>query len=278
MPSEFSFSLSLAAIDLLWEQLRLGAPVRIFEVPSFGATIEDRARLRSVVFDDLTSRNLAFRGRLEPEVEEALVTIGRFQHAIEAVGVLDRGTRLLARGATNGRMAVVAELAGQTVSFDTYRHEGLVPEVVKLIGDERPGPGRSVSFPETDQDTQRAAGQRRGREQEEEDFGGVLEDVRPQQSGYELEKRAAQTIWERPRKRVGMFTVYGRDRGGRELMTPVLSWFDTDEGRYLGYSRPGPDGQQWTTYTPADTGRIAHQLIGMLGSVNQVQAAGQQRR
>lgn len=277
MPSEFSFSLSLAAIDLLWEQLRLGTPVRIFEVPSFGATLEDRARLRNVVLDDLTSRNLAYRGRLEPEVEEALVTLGRFQHAIDAAGILDRGKRLLARGATNGRTAVVAQLEGQTISFDTYRHEGLVPEVIKLIGEERPGPGRSVTFPEANPEADRRAAVRQSREQED-DFGGVLQDVRPQQGGYELEKRAAQTMWERPRKRVGMFTVYGRDRVGRELMTPVLSWFDTDEGRYLGHSRPGPDGQQWTTYTPADTGRITHQLIGMLGSVNQQQAPAQQRR
>jgi hypothetical protein len=277
MPSEFSFSLSLAAIDLLWEQLRLGTPVRIFEVPSFGATTEDRARLRNVVLDDLTSRNLAYRGRLEPEVEEALVTLGRFQHAIDAAGVLDGGKRLLARGATNGRTAVVAQLDGQTISFDTYRHEGLVPEVIRLIGEERPGPGRSVTFPEANPEAERRAAMRQSREQDD-DFGGVLQDVRPQQGGYELEKRAAQTMWERPRKRVGMFTVYGRDRGGRELMTPVLSWFDTDEGRYLGHSRPGPDGQQWTTYTPADTGRITHQLIGMLGSVNQQQAPAQQRR
>jgi hypothetical protein len=277
MPSDFSFSLSLAAIDLLWEQLRLGSPVRIFEVPSFGATVEDRARLRSVVLEDLTSRNLAYRGRLEPEVEEALVILGRYQHAIEAVGILDHGKRLLARGATNGRTAVLAELSGQTVSFDTFRHEGLVPEVIRLVGEEKPGPGRSVTFPEADPEAERKASMRRGRDQED-DFGGVLQDVRPQQGGYDLEKRAAQTIWERPRKRVGMFTVYGRDRVGRELMTPVLSWFDTDEGRYLGYSRPGPDGQQWTTYTPADTGRIAHQLIGMLGSVNQTQAPAQQRR
>jgi hypothetical protein len=50
-----------------------------------------------------------------------------------------------------------------------------------------------------------------------------------------------------------------------------LSWFDTDEGRYIGHSRPGPDGQQWTTYTPADSGRIAQQLVGMLGSIDQPQ-------
>jgi hypothetical protein len=264
MPSEFSFTLSLAAIDLLWEQLRLGTPVRIFEVPSVGATLQDRDRLRGFVFEDLTARNLAYRGRLEPEVEEALVILGRFQHAIDVVAILEKGERLLARAATNGRTGLLARLRDQTVSFDLFRPESLVTEAVKLIGDEKPGPGRSVTFPEVD--TRRpTVVARRG---EEDGFRGVFEPVRPQQGGYELERRAAQTMWERKRTRIGMFTVYGRDRIGRELMTPVLSWFDTEEGRYFGHSRPGPDGQQWTTYSPADTARITQQLIGMLGSVS----------
>lgn len=270
MPSEFSFSLSLAAVDLLWEQLRLGSPVRIFEIPSVGATVEDRDRLRQIVLDDLTSRNLAYRGRLEPEVEEALITVARFQVAIEVVAMLDKNSRLLARIASNGRIAVRAQLRDQTVAFDTYRAEALVPEAVRLIGEEKPGPGRSVTFPEANPEAERrAALQRRRHEDEEEYGGGVFAPARPQQGGYELEKRAAQTMWERPRKRIGMFTVYGRDRNGREVMTPVLSWFDTDEGRYFGHSRPGPDGQQWTTYSPADTSRITQQLVGMLASVNQ---------
>lgn len=266
MPSEFSFSLSLAAVDLLWEQLGLGTPVRIFEIPSVGETVEDRARLRQIVFDDLASRKLAYRGRVEPEVEEALITVGRFQLAIDVVAMLDKESRLLARIAGNGRIAVLARLRDQTISFDTFRAEALVPEAVRLIGDEKPGPGRSVTFPEADPDAERKAAMRRRRE-DDEYVSGVFEGR--QQGGYELEKRAAQTMWERPRKRIGMFTVYGRDRNGREITAPVLSWFDTDEGRYFGHSRPGPDGQQWTTYSPTDSGRIAQQLIGMLGTVGQ---------
>jgi hypothetical protein len=276
MPSEFSFTLSLAAMDLLWEQLRLGTPVRIFEVPSVGATMQDRERLRQIVFEDLTSRNLAYRGRLEPEVEEAVVTLGRFQYAIDAAGILDKKERLLARIASNGRIAVLARLRDQTVSFDTYRADSMVAEAVRLIGDERPGPGRSVTFPEPDPEAERKAAMRRQRQ--DEGFTGVFEPARPQQGGYELERRAAQTMWERPRKRIGMFTVYGRDRSGREVMTPVLSWFDTEDGRYFGHSRPGPDGQQWTTYSPADTARITQQLIGMLGAVNPPPAPAQHRR
>lgn len=271
MPSEFSFSLSLAAVDLLWEQLGLGSPIRIFEIPSVGQTMEDRARLRQIVLEDLASRNLVYRGRLEPEVEEALITVGRFQVAVDVVAMLNKESRLLARVASNGRIAVLARLRDQTVSFDTYRAEALVSEAVRLIGDEKPGPGRSVTFPEADPDAERKAAQRRRRD--DDDFvSGVFEPSGREQGGYDQEKRAAQTMWERPRKRIGMFTVYGRDRNGREVIAPVLSWFDTDDGRYFGHSRPGPDGKQWTTYSPTDSARIGQQLTGMLGSVNQAAA------
>jgi hypothetical protein len=271
MPSsEFSFSLSLAAIDLLWEQLRLGTPVRIFEVPSFGATMADRDRIRAVVLDDLASRRLAHRGRLEPEVEEALGTLSRFQQAIDVVAMLDRDNpdeKVLARVASNGRDAILARLRDQTVSFDTYRAESMVAEAVRLIGDERPGPGRSVTYPEADQQVRQPAAVRHG--DGDEGFRGVFEPVQQAQGGYDLERRAARTMWERKRTRIGMFTAYGRDRAGRERTAPVLSWFDTEDGRYLGHTRPGPDGQQWTTYAPADRTRITQQLVGLLDSVEQ---------
>jgi EspG family len=262
MPFDFTFSLSLAAVDLLWEQLRLGPPVRIFEIPSVGATAEDRDRLLQVVLDDLTSRNLAHRGRLTAEVEEALVALGRFRHAIEIVGLSEDGDKLLAKVAEDGRTAVRAKLLGQTIAFDTFRPDGLVREAVALIGAERPGPGRSVTFPEVQERPAPV------RQPDAGGFPGVFEPVRADSSGYDLERRAAQTMWERPRKRIGMFTAYGRDARGHEVMTPVLSWFDTDEGRYFGHSRPGADGQQWTTYSPSDEPRITQQLVDMLASAD----------
>jgi hypothetical protein len=266
MPSEFSFSLSLAAMDLLWEQQRLGTPVRIFEIPSVGTTMRDRDRLREAVFNDLAARGLANRGRLSADVEEALTALGRFETAIDVVGLLDEHERLLARAATDGRVGVLARMHERSVAFDLFRPEGVLGEAVRLIGEEKPGPGRSVTYPEPDPEAERRAALLRRRD-EGGGFRGVFEPSRQPQGGYDLERRAAQSMWERRRKRIGMFTVYARDRYGRELMTPVLSWFDTDDGRYLGHSRPGPDGQRWTTYSPADTRRITQMLAGMIDSV-----------
>jgi len=62
--------------------------------------------------------------------------------------------------------------------------------------------------------------------------------------------------------RSGWFTVLVRGR-----TAPQLVWFDTAEGRYLAYRRPGPDGQPWPPAPPADSARIRHQLVELIESV-----------
>lgn len=267
MMGDFSFSLSLAALDLLWEQLQLGTPVLIFQVPSVGETMDDRARLRESVYRDLTARQLAYSGRLEPPVEESLVTLARFRHAIDVIGLLDNDERLCARIATNGRVAVAASLKDNIITFDVLRPEGLVHATLALIEDERPGPGQSVTFPESAPETAPRSHGRHGRDDEE--FGSVWQSWRPPAGGYHPQQRAARTIWEKARHRFGFFTVYGRDRDGRAVNAPPLVWFDTAEGRYMGHTRPAPDGQAWTTYAPADNRRLGQQLSEMLNTVGQ---------
>ena len=54
--------LSLAATDLLWEQLQLASFPALFELPSIGETTDDRARLREIVYLDLVSIVVRPRG------------------------------------------------------------------------------------------------------------------------------------------------------------------------------------------------------------------------
>ena len=67
-----SFMLSLAAVDIVWELLRVGARPFPFEIPYHGATMEERGRVRNSVLADLESRGLASKGELEPEVVDCL--------------------------------------------------------------------------------------------------------------------------------------------------------------------------------------------------------------
>jgi hypothetical protein len=224
--------LSAAATDLLWDRRRLGQPPALFELPSVGATLAERARLRAAVHRDLT-------GSTSADVIEALTTVARFDRAIE--GVVISGTGSLAfRAATNGRTAVVAVRRNRTIRLAPCR-PGLLPAVLPLIGDERPGPGRSVSYPDPDPDEPR----------------GVLRSTRSADN-YAAQRRSAQDVLGRPRTRSGWFTVLGRSPAAH------LSWFDTTDGRYLAHRRPGPDGRPWSTCAPADTSRIGRHLADLM--------------
>ena len=265
MPGEFSFTLSLTAMDILTDLLRLGSPVMIFEVPSVGATMDDRRLIRDAVLRDLTARNLANRGRLEPEVEDALTTLVKYRHAVDSVAMLLDEEQLCYRVATDGRIAVLARKEDTEIRFEMLRPEGLVHAAMGPIGTAKAGPGQSMTYPEPRPEPARAAHRR---PDPEEGFSGLR---RPDQSStnYDLQRRAAVSITEKPRTQVGWFTVYGRDQMGRHQRAPEVTWFDTEDGRYMGYRRPGTDGQQWTTYSPADTPRIAQQVIAMLNSLGQ---------
>jgi hypothetical protein len=257
---DFTFALSLVATDLLWEQLDLGAPPALFELPSAGETLDERARIRAAVHRDLTSRRLLDRGRPDPDVTAALTVLSRFGHAVDGAVVSDEPP-VLFRAAADGRTAVLAGKEERTIRFGMFRPDGLVREVIALAGSARPGPGRSVSYPDV-------AGRhaRRTWPTEDED-GTILRPAQPPTTGHAAQRRTAEDILRRPRTRSGWFTVLGRDRSGRMTTAPQLVWFDTDGGRYLAYRRPGPDGEPWTTCTPADPARIANQLTELVHTV-----------
>jgi hypothetical protein len=217
--------LSPAATDLLFEQLQLGTPPALFEIPSVGSTLEERAQLRAdlIVPDGAAT---------------ALTTLVRFENAIEGV-VTD--PLAVFRAATNGRTAVLAVKRGQKIRLTTCRPDGLVSAILPLIGSRKPGPGHSVSYPDVDPAPET----------------GILRQVRPPAGA---QRRFAQNILAKPRTRSGWFTVLTRDRAGHEMSAPPLIWFDTTEGRYAAHRRPGPDGEPWATCTPADASRIGRLL------------------
>jgi hypothetical protein len=59
----------------------------------------------------------------------------------------------------------------------------------------------------------------------------------------------------------GQFGGAGRDKWGRRVRTPrVISFFDTEAGRYLQVRRDSGGGEAWTTISPADHRRLLHHL------------------
>jgi hypothetical protein len=245
---EISFTLSHAALDLLWADLGLGAPPQLLlEDPRVNDRVDQGAALLDAVYRDLASRNLVVRGRLIAGVVDALALLHRFDWAVDgAIMPANGGEAEGFRAAINGRSAVLARRRGAFVEFRAVDPAAAVDVVVSLIGTLKPGLGASLTYPATD-----AA--------PAPESGTVL---RPARDGgqHDAQRRAVQAILTKPRTRLGWFSVVGRDRGGRPVRSAPISWLDTVDGRYLRYERPGPDGRQWWTCTPADATRIAHVL------------------
>lgn len=212
-------SLSLAAVDIVWEDLSLGAVPVPFEIRSVGMTVDERSEIRRGVWADLTARGLARRGRLEPEVEDRLAVLVRFTSAVSVFGVLDDELMLRARVSGNGRFAVLAVQDATDLHIEIVESHRLIASILGLLPAARPFPGRLVK---------------------------VLDD----EPGFTRDDEAAQRMLAVKRERAGYFTAHGFDRHGRSVRSPELAWTDTVKGRFVSRSRTARDGTGFTTHEP----------------------------
>ncbi|MEV0676678.1 ESX secretion-associated protein EspG [Actinosynnema sp. NPDC050436] len=260
----FSFALSHAAADMLWEDLKLGSRPYPFDFPYLGQTFDERRGIRNAVYNDLESRGLARRGRVSPEVEEALNLLVRFDFSLNAIASLDPKNverQLLARAGAKGELAVVAVLDDRQMKVDTLRSSTLLRTVVDLIPQSRPGPGQSLTVPVPSSAPPPPP-------RRDEDFGSAtFTSAMAPRSTATSQVRALEATFERPRLRAGQFGVTVRGRHGREQRAPQVAWFDNDQGRYMSQTRLGQDGQKWLTHAPADNARIAAQLAQELNAL-----------
>jgi hypothetical protein len=257
----YSFSISHAAADMLWEDLKLGSRPYPFEFPHLGQTFDERKRIKDAVYRDLESRGLANRGRVSAEVEEALILLIRSDFGINAIAMLDAKSEkpLLARGGAAGETAVLAVLDDRMMKVDLIRSTALVRSVVDLLPAQRPGPGQSITL-------SAPASAPTPRVQDDFDNATFTRAV-ASNSPAATQMRGAEAIFERPRLRLGQFGLSVRGRHGREFRSPQLAWFDTDAGRYQMQSRRGQDGTNWLTVAPSDNARLAAQLGQELNSM-----------
>ena len=251
-----SFSLSLAAVDILLEHTRLGRAPFPFQVPHIGTTHTQRKQVRDAVFRDLESRGVLRRGRLDGDVEIALGTFVRSPVAITAAAQLEGGKRLFARSATNGQFGVMVRQDENLLVFEEARPTGVVPAIVDLLPMTPAGPGQSVTIAKP------AARPKRPREDGYDPFAGVA--APRSHSSAPPQLRAVERIFEKPKKRIGQFTAFVRAQDGTAVNLAPVAWFDNEDGRYFSTMRQAADGQQWLTYAPADNARIAQQLYQQL--------------
>ncbi|HKS48158.1 MAG TPA: ESX secretion-associated protein EspG [Amycolatopsis sp.] len=248
----YSFSVSLTAVDVLFEHLKLGRTPTPFEVPHIGTTFEQRAQVREAVFRDLEGRRLINRGRLDADAELALRTFADSPVAVTAVAQLDDGRPLFARVASNGQYAVVVRQDENMLVFNDVRPTSIVPSIVDLLPSTPPAAGQSVTVSKPAP---------RSRQPRGDDSYDPFATVSRPRSTAPAQLRMVERIFQKPKLRIGQFSVFV---GGRPL-TPTV-WFDTPDGRYFVTSREAEDGQSWLTYAPADNARITQHLFGQLQS------------
>ena len=77
-----TFNLSVAALDILGSQLGLNLRQFPLKIPALAKSMEETRSIGNAVWRDLYQHGLARNGRLDPDVEAALVALARPQVAV----------------------------------------------------------------------------------------------------------------------------------------------------------------------------------------------------
>lgn len=251
-------SLTHLEFDLLWEHLGFAERPYPLTVPSFGYTVDERAELRDQVRNSLRDKGLHDGREVAPRLEEQLAVLGRHRRSIDAQLSVGEPIKVLA--AADGRFGVLAAQTDDEVRLAQVRDARLVPAVIALLPDEKPGPGGVARLPKTVFDAAVDEFASAGYVGMERTLtaGGV--------SGRDL--RTVLTLVESGRHGGGQLAANSVDQVGRRARTPVLNWFDTESGRYLVHSETTRDRVEWLTVTPADTARIEQRLTELATALN----------
>jgi hypothetical protein len=258
------FLLTPRQLDVLWSDLGLGRLPYPLDVPSLGGTVEERARLRQEIHQELEHAGLARRGRPDAELEGMLRLLAEHDVAVDAVAHIDRPVRALA--ASNGNSAVLVVIDDGQIGLLEIRPTGLARAIVEVLPSGTAGSGSALSMPlET---LHKAVALHEDPEHDEDDpWGGSDElDEREALVKAGLPGNDAKVVSELAANRVagGQFGV---SRGGqsqfRTERAPVLiTWFDTDQGRYLMVR-----DDRWLSIAPTDNDRIATRIADVLSTV-----------
>ena len=250
--------LTAREFDFLWHHLDLPEMPYPVDVPSNGATMEDRARLREETFATLRDKEILRKGdRVTDKAAELLRVLAEPKVSVDTVGYGDGPIRGLA--ASDGGTGALASIVDGVLAFATIRPTALATSIVEVLPPGQAGSG--VAFRVPQQALRKAA----NGEDEDDPFGGG--DERDILMANGVSDEDATTLIELADRRVrgGQFGVTTTGRatrlraGARTRANTMITWFDTNDGRYLMVH----DGA-WLSLTPADGARIAHRIDELL--------------
>jgi ESX secretion-associated protein EspG len=249
-------TISALEFDVLWEHLELGPLPLVVRVPSPGKTYAERAQLEQRAWADLANRGLGRQVDLHPELATMLHLLARPQREVDGRVYVDGGARLLA--AAVDESAALVLLRGNYLTLRRIEASGLPSAALEVLPPEKPGPGQSVTL--RTEDFEAAA---KASEGKRDGFGAAL-----QARGVRADdaKVLAEMIGDVTR--TGNFGAAARDKLGRRRRADrVVSFFDTEEGRYMQVRRPAVDGSLWSTIAPADLRKLTFHVDELLTEV-----------
>lgn len=271
--------LSPMVFDFLWKELGLGEYPYPIDVPSHGATMDERGLLRRRTFAELAAQGLKdSHGRLDPRIENGLKLLASGALTVDAVQIPEfEAPSVGALAAADGAEAVVAVQDAHGIWLKSVFPDAIASEIVTLLPPCRRGTARSITL-------SRDAALRTAPARVRVPTGGAGEaDEMPTPSfGFRRPVRTRTPLSERtagdpredyarllgqPRLRGGQLAANSRDEAGMRRRSPVLAWFDTASGRYLSLARTGPDGHEWVTISPADSKTLRSRLAEMIADV-----------
>lgn len=251
-------TISALEFDVLWEHLGLEDMPLAVKVPSPGTTHSERRQLVDQAWAELERRGLGRSVDIHPGLVTGLNVLARPDREVDGRTWLGRSVRFLA--ASRGEEAVLAILADSYLTMHSIEATALPSVAIGVLAHVPAGPGQSVSLPSVDFET--AANQGGGTRQGFEEAlrrRGVREDDVTQLVTMINDVQAT-----------GNFGAAARDKWGkRHRADRVVSFFDTEEGRYVQVRRASPDGSVWTTIAPTDHRRLVHHVEQLLNEVVQ---------
>ncbi|WP_199431557.1 ESX secretion-associated protein EspG [Qaidamihabitans albus] len=252
--------------DFVWESFGAGELPYPLEARSHGETMDERATLRQHTFAGLGRRGLIDEvGRLAPRVEDWLGVLAGSDLSLDAVHIgAPGGEPVLAVAAAVGGQAVRAVQDTRGLHLEPVPADGLASAIVGLLPAAPRGAEKSITVPLEQLITGPGADfmQRRA----PSDNGG--------RSSVDDDRKALARLHAQPRLCGGQIGANARNRSGTRSRMPVLSWFDTETGRYFTQATRGRDGRDWITIAPADAPTLRHRISEMLtGAANATAAS-----
>lgn len=235
-------TISALEYDVLIEHFQLDPMPLVLKVPSPGRTDEERAALVARAWACLDGADV-------PRLEHQLGILHRAEREIDGRVWVGRSLRLLA--AAVGDDAVLAVLDGDHLALHDADATGLPRHALSVLPPAPAGPGRSVTLRTADFEA--AAREATG----QAELAAAL-----RHRGVKDATELADMIGDIVHR--GQFGSAVRDRWSRRVRAGrVISFFDTEDGRYLQVRRDSSDNsgtEAWTTISPADPRRLLQLL------------------